>query len=262
MSKRIILANGAFKSGSTWLREIIKEMAPFAAIPPRYADEKYAHWVHLGKLDAFARDESVEGNFLSKSHIYLPSMVKRVLSLECVSVVNIERDIRDVVVSAYYHYKRVNKKENLTFGDYYRRVGRYKAAEVLQYNLSWKIDHPRVLLTSYEALKSDFDGEVGKVADFLGFSVTPDDLSRIRTETSMENLQRKRGEDKRPEAERFFRKGIVGDWTSHFDPSEIVDLENIAKNGLKGLDRMKYLVAFPLRRRITLSILRAKGLFR
>jgi len=54
----------------------------------------------------------------------------------------------------------------------------------------------------------------------------------------------------------------VKDWTSHFDLSEIKDLENIAKNGLKGLDRMKYLVAFPLRRTITLSIMRAKGLFR
>lgn len=204
----------------------------------------------------------MEGNFLSKSHIYLPSMVKRVLSLECVSVINIERDIRDVTVSAYYHYKRVRKQDELTFSDYYWRVGRYKGFEVLQYNHSWRIEHPRVFPTSYEALKSSFADEVRMIADFLGFPISREDIMRILEETSMENLQRKRGEEGKPESQRFFRKGVVGDWTSHFAPPEVGDIGRIMEHGLRGIDRVKCDLAFPLRRRIALAILRAKGLFR
>jgi len=258
MSKRLILANGAFKSGSTWLREIVKNLAAFDPIPVQYADRKYAHWINSGKLKEFAADPAIEGEFLSKSHLYLPSTVRLVLSLEPILVINIKRDIRDVTVSAYYHYKRARKKDHLSFKDYYWSVGRFKAMEVREYNHAWDVDHPRVLLTSYEGLKENFFDEVEKIAGFLGFACNDDIIRRVQEATSIGSLQKQRGEENVPEDKRFFRKGIVGDWKSHFGEEEAADLEKIADNGFRGIDSLKYWVAFPLRRRITSFLKKAK----
>ncbi len=247
---KVVLANGAFKSGSTWLRDIVKCFRAFDPIPPAYQDRRFEHWISEVKIEALLRDERHLGVYLSKSHLYLPEVVRGLLAYENLRVLNIKRDYRDVVVSAYYHYCRT-RKVKMTFDRYYWRIGRYRIVEIMDYHRAWDLGDPtRVLLTSYERLQGDFGAEVRRLAGFLEVDLDGRAIEDIRERTSLENLRRLRGEDGKPEEERFFRKGIVGDWENHFTDDQMRDFERITREGLQGGGRLLYWLVFPCRRRL------------
>lgn len=246
---RLILANGAFKSGSTWLREIVKHCIQCEAIPPRYALRQLSHWVNEAQIPRLLLDSEVTGPFLSKSHIYLPESIARLLKFDNIRILNVEREIKDVVVSAYFHYKRDYKK-NVSFLDYYWSLGRLKAAEVLEYNANWPNDDFRIFKTSYEALTKHFESEVERLGAFLGICLSHGRVLEIKDKTSIQRLRQNWDEENKEEAERFFRKGIVGDWVNYFDLDAERDIENIKNMGLELAGRVKYHFLFRQRRRV------------
>jgi hypothetical protein len=165
-------------------------------------------------------------------------------------VLNIKRDYRDVLVSAYYHYCRT-RQVKMTFDQYYRRIGRYRIVEIMEYHRAWEArDSARIFLTSYEELQANFSAEVSRLAEFLDVDLDAGTITAIRERTSFESLRRLRGQEGKPEAERFFRKGIVGDWTNHFSDAHLRDFERIAREGLDLPGRLVYWLAFPFRRRV------------
>ena len=245
---KLVLANGAFKSGSTWLREIVKHLRRFDPIPEAYASRRLPHWIREERIERFLNDHSMKCVCLSKSHIYLPEVIRKLRKHRNIRVLNIKRDIRDVVVSAYYHYKRTSERE-IGFSEYYWRIGRFKAHEVMEYNQNWSADDGAILFTEYESLKKDFHAEVAKIALFLGIEASDERIGRIQEKTSIENLRKSRGEEALEEGSRFFRKGVIGDWKNHFSEDELKDVANIEESGLAGVSYIKYWCGFPMRRR-------------
>jgi hypothetical protein len=245
---KLVLANGAFKSGSTWLRDIVSNMTSFDAIPTKYARKKMPHWVRPSKLSRLLDDKDLHGQFLSKSHIYTKSLVTILVARPDVRILHITRDLRDVIVSHYYHYN-IDRKSDLSFSDYYWSIGRFKAHEVTVYNEVWELDSQNLLATKFSLLKSDFECEVKKIGTFLGISLSSEQIALIAERTSLQALRKLRNEDDKPESQRFFRKGIVGDWQNHFSPDEEQDVHRIANAGFDRLaDQLKYVAAFPARR--------------
>jgi hypothetical protein len=215
-----------------------------------YQDPRLDNWISEVKIEALLRDERHQGVYLSKSHLYLPEVVRALLRYENLRVLNIKRDFRDVVVSAYYHYCRT-RRVKMTFDRYYWRIGRYRIVEIMDYHRAWNAGDPaRVLLTSYERLQSDFESEVRRLAGFLGVGLDERTIEDIRERTSLESLRHQRGEDDKPEEERFFRKGIVGDWKNHFTDAQMQDFERIKREGLQGGGWLLYWLVFPCRRRL------------
>jgi hypothetical protein len=245
-----ILANGAFKSGSTWLRNILWLMTDFEEIPPPYQDPRLAHWVDVYKMKQFLDDvDYANTNYISKSHIHNPRLRDAILSHDNVRVFDIERDLRDVLVSYYYHQVR-QRRLRMDFERFYWLLGRYKAYQILQYHAVWDIGAPNVYITSFEKLKNDFDRETAAIADYLGLTVSASDIEAIKEKTSLARQQKDRGEEDKPEHERFFRKGIIGDWKNHFTPELLTDLEQIQSEGFGVLDRVRYDVIFTSRLRL------------
>ena len=253
---KIVLANGVFKSGSTWLRDITLNLIQFDPMPPEYASRDFSHWIDVRKIDDFLSDDRHAGVYISKSHIFEPAVVAYLRTRKDVRILNITRDIRDVVVSHYYHYNR-EYSAGLNFSEYYWKVGRYKAWEIVGYSKLWSIESANLFETRFEDLKLNFAAEVGRLAKFLGRSISPEEIKLIAEKTSLENLMRQRNEQDKPEEERFFRKGIIGDWESHLSEAEERDLLSIAENGFETrIEKLRYFVAFPLRRAILRAIRR------
>lgn len=213
----IIFANGAVKSGSTWLFQIVLELTGFGPPPASYANPAWTsrpvYSIDPSRLNEFLisyKNES--GNILSKNHFSSKEERDCLLSQHSVRVLNIRRDIRDVVVSAYYH-NQIKTGEKMDFKTYYWNQARFFVPRSLDYQIIWNIHSRRYLSLEYASLLSNFSHEVEKMARFLDISVSNPKIERIRQVTTPESLNQRYGFSDFNRA----RKGIVGDWQNHLD---------------------------------------------
>lgn len=251
-----VLSNGAFKSGSTWLFTILDATGYFSRLPDKY-------WAGTGKGRNWLKPSSVEGflksgiykdvHYLAKGHYYRCHTRNTLLAYDGVYVLNIKRDIKDSLVSHYHHLitqgkldDSLAKVENIKkgFADYYWRLGRYKAQQIRTYHEVWNITSPKVYVSSFERLKNDFEGEVGRIGYFLGFDFSPAMIARLKNDTKLENVQKAKGMDMLAEHKRFVRKGLIGEWRHYFSDAMLVDIEEVDQHGLNGLDLLKYRTIF------------------
>jgi hypothetical protein len=232
----LAIANGAFKSGSSWLFKILCCITQFPPPPKPYLNLEWKNpSIHPNQLASFLDSEDFsKQNYLCKNHFGRRRERNLLLSYPHVSVFNIKRDLRDVVVSAYYHDCRVEGFEG-SFEDYYWFLGRLHAHKVRKYHAIWDISSPQVYVSSYERLKQDFISEVNEIANFLRFNLSTHQLEEIQFRTSFERF--KQGEKstqtiQRTDETAFIRKGIVGDWKNHFNAQMLDDITAIEQNGL------------------------------
>ena len=243
----LILANGAFKSGSTWLRAIVDEMVECELLPVEFQNSYNPRLLDPIKLKPFINTVDLgKANYVLKSHLFTPFYRDVVLSNGRVSVLNIQRDLRDVLVSHYHHLVREGKVRS-DFHRYYWFIGRYKACQLMRYHTVWDVDSPQIYTSSFEALKTDFDTEVARIGEFLGVNLSKQDIDRIRSQTSLEQMRQKWGESSKDEQERFFRKGAIGEWQDYFTPDELNDVSKLQTEGLSWIDKIKYQLLFELR---------------
>ena len=227
----LIIANGAFKSGSTWQYRILKELTQFADIPEQYQ----AGWINpsidVNTIERFLDEvDIVHEDYLTKNHIESPGMRDLLLQNEHVRIFNIERDIRDVLVSAYHHKMRIHDV-TMDFDEYMQEDGFQIARHVLSYHRMWNTPQSKhYFIGSYEALHHDFENEVQGMADFLDIALTKTELQSIKEKTSIQQLRVSYDESDKPAGERFFRKGQIGDWVNYFDETLLEQLQLIQDN--------------------------------
>ena len=247
-----VVANGAFKSGSTWLFNILLATEHFSKVPEQYG--KKFDWLKPGRIEDFLESGIYrDTNYIVKGHYYSRRDRDTFLAYDDVYIFNIKRDIKDSLVSHYFHLLRQDKlSEKLAapeklkkgFLDYYWRLGRYKAQQLIIYHQAWDIDSPKVYVSSFERLKNDFGSEVQKIGSFLGIELSQEEVAALKEKTSIQTLQKAKGLDKLPEHKRFYRKGLIGEWQSYFDEKALADVENIQTKGLGTLDMLKYHAIF------------------
>lgn len=234
----LIIANGAFKSGSTWQYQILQQLTQFSPIPEAYQVGWVNSSVDIDKIQAFLSEVDITSeNYLSKNHIGSKQLRDLLLGNQNVRVFNIERDIRDVLVSAYHHHLR-RIPETGTFETYFYKYGLNTVNDVLSYHQMWNAsDSPQYFVGSYDALHNDFDNEVRRMATFLDISLSDDELEAIKARTSLGSLREAYGESDKSEEERFFRKGESGDWVNYFDDAMLEALTRLENqyNGQKSL---------------------------
>ena len=231
----LVVANGAAKSGSTWLYNIIDALAAFERPPSEFIlDEKNPNpEIRYDELGSVLESlDYARKNYLIKNHFNGTQERDLILSHDDVLVIDIQRDLRDVVVSSYYHNLRESTFEG-SFKKYYWQKGRWQADLVRCHHEVWKAaPKDRVYVSSYDRLKDAFVEEVQRIAAFLGQHASDSDVRRIAEATSLDSLREKyddKGDIK------FFRKGVSGDWKNHFDGLMIRDIAKIESHGVDGL---------------------------
>lgn len=237
----LVIANGAFKSGSTWQRNLLKRFADFVPLPEEYRNKKRDSFIETSRLRSFLESDYPEQySYLAKGHIYNKKDIELLVSKpEKVKVFIIHRDIRDAIVSHYNHFKNV-RKTNMSFSTYYWLVGRYKAMQLVKYEKNWDIHKENVLHSRFEDLKRDVSGELKKYAEFLDIELPDEKIREIIEENSLERTRA------RSHRKWFFRKGEVGDYKNFLSPSMERDLERIEKR-IGVLDDIVYYFLFDLR---------------
>ncbi len=231
----LVIANGAAKSGSTWLYNIVDELAAFERPPSEYIlDEKNRNpEIQYDKLGSLLENlDYSRKDYLIKNHFNAAEERDLILSHADVFVVDIERNLRDVVVSSYFHNLRESSFDG-PFKKYYWQTGRWQTDLVRSHHELWKVaPKNRVYVSSYDRLKDAFTEEVQRIATFLGRHLSDLDAQRIAEATSIKKL-REKYDDKG--AIKFFRKGVSGDWENYFDRLITRDIREIERRGMGGL---------------------------
>jgi hypothetical protein len=226
--RMLLVCNGAYKSGSTWLFRILQSMTGFGGVPKAYGASGWeGTGIHPPLLGRFLRRENYrDQNYIIKGHFF--ERAHLLMNRPGVKVANIRRDTRDVVVSAFFYERMKGFETPEDIGTYYQRRGWKVARMVVQYNRLWE-NRPGTYMSSYDALHNDFAAECCRLAAFVGVSIADADIERIREENKLSKLKEKYDERSADGSQSFFRKGVIGDWKQHLTDDIAADIERIEK---------------------------------
>jgi hypothetical protein len=235
----LIVCNGAPKSGSTWLYNIVSRLRPSAWPDRAFLTRSKKHpTIRPEAVQAYlATDAYRDADVICKTHYGSPAIRDLLLASPHTLVLDMERGLRDVIVSSYYDSCRRDGFQG-SFARYYWFEGRALADHLMRYHRVWDNGHPQVLRTSFEALKAGFAPEVRRIAAFLGRAVSDEQLAELEQATSLGALREAYKDDPQYTTAKnpFFRKGEIGDWKNHFDERMTADIGRIEAQGLSRYD--------------------------
>lgn len=218
-----IILNGAPKCGSTWLTQLVKATKVAQELPE---DMQMENWssssISPKKISCMLEmlttrnDEIV---YFTKQHWSNPweADVKLALQHRNVIVCNIYRDARDMIVSRYFHDKRLGKT-SLDLRAYLDSNLKSLLARSYEYHYRWlnwaekENNNERYIFSSYEALSDDLAQYGALFLDSI--------LKRVNRTTGQESLVRMAetthfSKKKNTGDQSFFRKGVAFGWNEY-----------------------------------------------
>ena len=252
ISSKLILSNGNFKSGSTWVTAIIHEMFDYRNVnfPNGFQNPKHTNWINRFKINEFLKDNEskIKDTWISKSHIVEKKLIEDILLVQDkIKIINIDRDLKDVLVSHYHHLINAKKIKG-DFKTYFYNWGLYKTKQILDYRRAWK--DFSCLKLKYEDLLARNQQTIQSIADYLNYDLDENQLLQIQKETDIENLRSNLKNKNLNEEEWFFRKGEKGDWKNYFDESMVSKINEIKFNKFSNKEKFSYYIKFTLRLRM------------
>jgi len=205
------------KSGNTWIRFLLSNIITDSEINFVNVEEIV---IDLYKTKNF-KIKRFEKYNIFKSHS--PFNVK----FSSNKVVYIARDVRDVVISSYYHYKKTNKIEIefeeffpmfldgtvwSNFGNWGEHIGSWIGAK--------SSDKENFLLIKYENLLQDTFTSLKTICNFLNWDASDANIEKAVENCNFEKLQKNEikfenvalaTKNTRKDI-KFFRKGTSGEW--------------------------------------------------
>jgi hypothetical protein len=171
--------------------------------------------------------------FLSKQHIATNKL--GLLQTEGIVVMNIIRDIRDMILSRYHQEVRLHGLK-LPLDQFLEQQSEQYIQQYVQYHRSWISDPERsrsnYFMASYEMLLDDTPSEVARIFTFLGIELPEETKQVILKKTSFERAKKKGPGE-------FLRKGKAG---SYLEEMSVSESENILKmadhHGLRSVKAM------------------------
>jgi len=132
--------------------------------------------------------------------------------------IHIIRDGRDACISGWFHLRRQGKTDRFnSLAEYAAYFAEDHWSRYIESARSAAAQLPdRYLEVRYEQLHADATGETRRILEFLGVDASPAAVGACVEGGAFEKHSggRRAGQE---DASSFYRKGVVGDWRSHFD---------------------------------------------
>ncbi|XP_071114288.1 sulfotransferase 1C2-like [Haliotis cracherodii] len=236
------------KAGTTWLQEIVYLIAndlDFEKARSKILEERfpYLEFVNPG-MKAISKMESPR---FIKTHLP-PSLLPREVYSKNPKLIYLARNPKDTVVS-YYHFTKSLATISY-FGDFSVFFDQFLNDKAI-YGPWWKHvkegwnlrDKDNVLFLTYEDLHKDTRGCIRTVANFLGKSLSDQQVETLARHVTFASMKVNPSVNyswwagwavKEGHENQFFRKGIVGDWTSHLNPEMSRRIDDMVAEKLQG----------------------------
>lgn len=259
----LVVCNGAFKSGSTWVYELVNSILKVkeikqSEVPSRYSPNRSpAMKIAERSLKDFIDHENITDNwYLTKAHFFQVETLSREYPTDACFLF-IERDLRDAVVSHYHHFL-IYKKSKMDFNTYYKLVGRYKAYEIWLFNQRCRQYFGNENFFQFETMKVDVKSTISKICGILGIAeLTEEELQQVISETSLDSLREraKSGDNTHyhgagKDNSKLFRKGKTGEYSKYFNASNLKDIEKIMSGHFPFMSKLYYDILFTYRRKL------------
>jgi hypothetical protein len=258
----LVICNGTFKSGSSWMHAIVLEIFRIKdintdVIPINYnPDIKSPTRILENNLPNFLKNEDFKKfNYITKAHYFSNKVMIEKYSTD-VRFIFITRNVKDAIVSHFHHFNNYRNK-GLGFNRYFKFIGVFKAYEICLCNSRYKNNFDSNLFFSFEMLKSDFIDSVNKLCLILGVSkISTSEILKIKENTSLSKMMTvalEGGNRYYPElgveSHKLFRKGNIGDWKQYFIDSDLKLINRVIQLDPPLYVVIGYFFIFTLRRK-------------
>ncbi|POI22090.1 hypothetical protein CIB84_014161 [Bambusicola thoracicus] len=220
------------KSGTTWMQEILTllysrgDTQPAKTIP----NWERAPWLEQIHFRSSLRDTATHR--LITSHLPARVLGPRLQGSKA-KVIYVARNPKDVVVS-YYHFHHLAKflPDPVSFDAFLQQFleGKVHYGSWFEHVKGWLGQRQllNIIYVTYEELHQDLRGTAQRLCSFLGVTPEPQTLLALEQHCSfaamrdnaMANYTLIPREIMDHSQGRFMRKGVVGDWRSHFSPPQ------------------------------------------
>ncbi|KAI7841289.1 hypothetical protein COHA_005062 [Chlorella ohadii] len=232
------------KSGSTWLATVLYLLLNDGVEPEGRPLRSNLHWMESSWT--YPRTQA-EVDALPSPRIFKSHMPHRMAlaggprNSPCKHIY-IARNPKDVAVS-YYHFesgKAWSGRYNGTWEHWLRifTEGRVQRGDWFEHVLSWweQRDAPNLLFLKYEDLKSDFRGQLRRIAAYLQVQLSAEAEERIVSATTFAHMRAAGFSNHKHIAdfEGFFRKGEIGSWKDRFTMAQSEAFDKLCRQRMAG----------------------------
>ena len=225
------------KSGSTWLSQVIILILNDGETPSDKTLRDSLHWVASSWPYPRSREEleALPSPRIFKSHMPWQMAVGGDTTVSPCKHLYIARNPKDVAVS-YYHFESGKQWSGNYAGPWEHWLkwfleGKVQRGDWFDHVLSWwqHRNDDNMLFLKYEDMKRDFDKQLDRIADFLGYPLTESTMNIIREKSSFEHMKKDNFSNLHeiPELGSFFRKGEIGSWKDMFTVAQSEEFDRI-----------------------------------
>ncbi|XP_078081979.1 sulfotransferase 2B1-like [Mustelus asterias] len=236
------------KSGTTWMQEILPLVYSKGDLTPVQTIPNWQRVPWLEQKSGKALLENRPSPRLITTHLPYHLMPKSFYTSKA-KVVYVTRNPKDALVSSFHYHNMASFLENPgTFEEFIQRFleGKVMFGSWFDHIKSWwpRKGQDNLLFLTYEEMLQDMRGALVKLGEFLGKQLSDDAIEAIAKQSKFDNMKRNDMSNYSfvPEElmdqkkNNFLRKGISGDWKSHFTAAQTEHFNSIYAEKMKGLN--------------------------
>lgn len=217
------------KCGFNWAFQLLTSMAPMVNKDVEGYIDKVIPLLEFGKPEKFKVMEESPAPRMYGTHLYYDDIPNSLFQNKTKMLV-IFRNPKDTAVSFFHFYNRNPMLPSFKSWDEF--FTRFMAGEVLwgsyfKHAVTWNkhMDDPNVMVVTYEELKEDLTAGVKKIAEFLQYSFTEEQIQSIAEGGTFGSMQEKYKTKNASFGQVLFRKGEVGDWKNLFTEAQSQEMD-------------------------------------
>ncbi|OQV14577.1 putative Sulfotransferase family cytosolic 1B member 1 [Hypsibius exemplaris] len=217
-----VIVSGYLRSGTTWTQAIVQLILYNDISPVRaFGMDNSGRWSALHRVRKEVIDQKPSTRLL-KAHMPMHLLPVSFLKKHC-KIIYIYRNVKDVMVSLFYaakgnpEYRYTSPQDDfdafvelfmtgkVVFGSYFSHIA---SAWIYRTNSNF-------LFLNYDSILTDPEGNIIRIAEFLGKSLSVDQLAHVAKASSFDEMK-KWDTTQDNSSWTFLHNGKSGAWRSHF----------------------------------------------
>ncbi|XP_046297672.1 sulfotransferase 6B1 [Marmota monax] len=234
-SDDIVLASYP-KCGSNWILHIVSELI-FAVSKKKYECPEFPV-LECGDSEKYQRMKQFPSPRILTTHLHYDKLPGSILEHK-VKILVIFRNPKDTAVSFFHFHNDVpDIPSYASWDEFFRQFmkGQVSWGSYFDFGINWNkhLDNENVKFILYEDLKENLTAGIKQIAEFLGFSVTGEQIQTISAQSTFQAMREKSQETHGAVGPFLFRKGEVGDWKNLFSETQNQEMDEKFQELLTG----------------------------